>query len=52
MKTNRLKQVGVSLSITEFEAVREAAFIEKKSISQFMRDNILKKIKYKEVKNG
>ena len=41
----RDKQVGVSLTQLEFQRVREIAFLKQKSISQFIRDILLKNIK-------
>jgi uncharacterized protein (DUF1778 family) len=51
-QTKRNKQIGVSLTEDEYKAIREAAFQAEKSISHFIRESILKKIKFKEVKNG
>jgi len=46
----RDKQVGVSLSIDEFKLLRTEAFKSEKSMSQFIREIILEKIK--KAKNG
>jgi len=48
----RTKQVGVSFSESELKALKLAAFEADKSLSNFIRDHILKKINYKESKNG
>jgi len=48
----RDKQIGVSLTKDEFKTLRLEAFKNEKSMSQFVRDIVLKKIKNKEVKNG
>ena len=52
INTKRTKQIGVSLTDDEFKAIRESAFKAEKSISHFLRESILKKIKFKETKNG
>ncbi len=47
-ENKRTKQVGVSLTMEEFEKLRKCAFVEKKSMSCFIRDTLFKEIKKKE----
>jgi len=47
----REKQVGVSLTKKEYQEVRLVAFQKEKSISQYIRDALLKQVK-KDLKNG